>query len=63
MHIPIKRSANNRLIAGVVGGICEKFGWSPALGRIVYLVLGSMSFFAGIPIYLVLWLLMEKPDY
>jgi Putative stress-responsive transcriptional regulator len=36
MHIPIKRSKNNKIIAGVVGGLAEHFGWNAAVARILF---------------------------
>lgn len=60
--IPIKRSSNNKVIAGVLGGIAEKFNWNATLLRIIYVILTPTSALAGIPIYLILWLLMEKPN-
>jgi phage shock protein PspC (stress-responsive transcriptional regulator) len=63
MHIPVKRSKNNRIIGGVIAGFCEKYDWNPTIARILYIILTPTSWFAGIPIYLILWLLMEKPDY
>ncbi|MGR3741562.1 PspC domain-containing protein [Companilactobacillus sp. DQM5] len=60
MHLPIKRSSNNKVIAGVLGGIAEHFGWNANLLRLIYIILTPTSVFAGVPIYLILWLLMEE---
>ncbi|MDD2563804.1 MAG: PspC domain-containing protein [Salinivirgaceae bacterium] len=57
----LKRS-NNRLLAGVCGGIAEYLGWDPSLTRLAYLLLTILS--AGFPgglIYLILWIIM--PEY
>lgn len=62
MHIPIKRSKNNQLIGGVIAGFCEKYGWDPAIGRVLYVILSLTPVFPGIIAYLILWLLMEQPD-
>ena len=61
MQLP-PRSREHRVIAGVCGGIAERLGWSPALVRILYIIL----LFMGIPTYIILWILMpeaqpEKP--
>jgi phage shock protein PspC (stress-responsive transcriptional regulator) len=55
------RVRNDRVLAGVVGGIAARFGWSPTLLRVLY-VLGSAlsAAFPGILVYLILWLLI--PD-
>lgn len=62
MHIPVKRSKDNQIFGGVLAGICEKFDWNPAAGRVLYVVLSLVPGFPGIIVYLVMWLLMEKPD-
>ncbi|MFH5811706.1 PspC domain-containing protein [Companilactobacillus sp. FL22-1] len=62
MHIPIKRSKSNYVIAGVIGGLAEHFQWNPTVARVLWLIL-SLTPFPGIIGYLVLWLLMESPDY
>ena len=57
----LHRSKNNRMIAGVMGGIAEYVGWSPNWVRILFVVISSLS--AGIPgilIYIVLWLVMPN---
>lgn len=62
MHIPIKRSANDKVLGGVLGGIAEKYDWSSTVLRIIFTILTLTPPFPGIIIYLVLLLLMEKPD-
>ncbi len=62
MHIPVKRSKNNQIFGGVIAGLCENFDWNPAVGRILYVLLSLTPAFPGIIVYLVLLLLMEKPD-
>ncbi|MDH5365557.1 MAG: PspC domain-containing protein [Cyclobacteriaceae bacterium] len=54
----MKRS-NNKVIAGVCGGIAERFGWDPALTRFGYLLLSILSIgFPGVLVYIVLWIVM-----
>lgn len=60
MHLPIKRSKNNKVIAGVLGGIAEHFNWNANILRLIYVILTPTSMLAGIPVYLILWLLMEE---
>ncbi|KJY48682.1 Stress-responsive transcription regulator [Bombilactobacillus mellis] len=62
MHISWKRSGTNYKIAGVLGGIAEHFGWNANVLRVLWLLLTITPAFPGVIIYLVLWLLMEKPD-
>jgi phage shock protein PspC (stress-responsive transcriptional regulator) len=60
--MPLYRSREHRIIAGVCGGIAEWLGWGPTKVRILYLILGILPVFAGIPIYVILWILMpERP--
>lgn len=55
------RSREHRMIAGVMGGIAERFGWSPNLLRIIFVIASCASVAVpGILIYLVLWLLMPN---
>ena len=55
------RPLEDRVLAGVVGGIARRFGWSSTLLRVVYVVASVMSAaFPGILVYLVLWLLMPE---
>lgn len=54
------RSRDHKIFGGVCGGIAEWLGWSPLYVRLLYLLLGALPVFAGIPIYLILWLVMPK---
>ncbi|OTG67108.1 PspC domain-containing protein [Acinetobacter silvestris] len=55
------RSNRHNMIAGVMGGIAERFGWNVTLLRIIFIVISCMSAaFPGILVYLVLWLLIPK---
>ena len=57
----LTRSIHDRVLAGVVGGIAHRFGWSPTLLRILYVVGSVLSAaFPGILVYLVLWLLIPE---
>ena len=55
------RSNQQSMIAGVMGGIAERFGWNANLLRIIFVLVSIMSAaFPGILVYLVLWLVMPK---
>ncbi|RZG73548.1 PspC domain-containing protein [Acinetobacter sp. WCHAc060033] len=57
------RSNRHNMIAGVMGGIAERFGWNVTLLRIIFVVVSCMSAaFPGILVYLILWLLIPKQD-
>lgn len=59
----LMRTTDDRLIAGVCGGIARRFGWDPTLVRLGYVLLSILSAaFPGILVYIVLWIVMP-PDY
>jgi phage shock protein C len=55
------RSRNDRMIAGVAGGLAEVFNIDPLFVRIVLLALAFLNGF-GFMLYLVLWLLVPNED-
>ncbi len=60
---PLRRSRTNRMIAGVVGGLAERFRIDPTLLRVIYVVGSVMSAaFPGILVYLLLWVLIPEAD-
>ncbi len=55
------RVRNDRVLAGVVGGIAARFGWNATLLRIVYVLVSAVSAaFPGILVYVILWLLIPE---
>ena len=57
--MPLHRSSQNRMIAGVCGGLAAWLGWDPTLVRILYVVVSILSVaFPGILVYVILWILM-----
>ena len=50
--------SSNRMIAGVCAGIAEYFGWDATLLRIVYILATFFTAFAGVIIYIILWIVM-----
>lgn len=55
-----RASAGNRMVAGVCVGIADYFGWDPTLLRIVYVLATIFTAFAGIIIYIILWIVMPE---
>ena len=57
----LRRSRRNRMVAGVMGGIAEHFGFNPNGLRILY-VIGSIvsAAFPGLLVYVILWLLIPQ---
>jgi phage shock protein PspC (stress-responsive transcriptional regulator) len=59
--MPLYRSRQHKLIAGVCGGIADWLGWDPTLVRILYVVVSIASVaFPGIIAYIILWMVMPK---
>ena len=60
---PFTRSRNDRILAGVMGGIAQRFGWHPTMVRVIFVIVSIASAaFPGILVYLILWLLMPEGD-
>lgn len=54
----LRRSRNDRWIAGVAGGLAEYFDISPGGVRLLFFLFGLFG--AGEVAYIVLWILMRK---
>lgn len=59
-HKKLTRSRDNRLIAGVLGGISNYFNWDATLVRILFVVISALTAVPGIIVYIVAWILI--PD-
>lgn len=60
----LRRSPDQKMIAGVIGGLAEYFERDPALLRVLYIFISIFSAaFPGIVVYLILWAIvpMRKP--
>ena len=55
------RSQNEKMIAGVCGGLGEVLDVDPTIVRVVFVLLGLMAGH-GILLYLILWLIMPRQD-
>lgn len=57
----LTRSVDNRMIAGVVGGLAEYFNIDPTIMRIIAIILTLMTGVGfGILIYFILWIVMPQ---
>ena len=55
------RSNRNSMIAGVMGGIAQRYGWDATVVRVVFVMVSIFSAaFPGILVYLILWFLIPK---
>ncbi|WOE30559.1 MULTISPECIES: PspC domain-containing protein [unclassified Acinetobacter] len=60
-HTGLYRSDHSKIIAGVMGGIAQRFGWNANLLRLIFILVSCFSAgFPGILIYLILWLIIPK---
>ncbi len=53
--------SNDKLIAGVCGGIADYFGWDSSMVRVGYVLLSIFSAgFPGFLAYIILWIVMPR---
>ena len=58
------RSRNDKMIAGVCGGIAEWLGWTPTAVRVAYVIISILSVgFPGTIAYVILWIVMPEEPY
>ena len=59
----LQRSRDQRMLAGVCGGIAEWLGWNVTVVRLLYVIVSIASAaFPGILVYVLLWILMPERD-
>ncbi len=54
----LTRSQSNKMLAGVCGGLAEYFGLDASLIRIIYVLGTIFTAFAGVLVYIILWIVM-----
>lgn len=60
-QLPFTRSINDRVLAGVMGGIAHRYAWNATMLRAAFVLVSVLSAaFPGILVYLILWLLMPE---
>jgi len=52
--------SKNKVFAGVCGGLAEYFGLDYTLTRLAYSLLTIFTAFAGVIVYLILWIIMPN---
>lgn len=55
------RSADNKMIEGVCGGIAEYFNIDPTLVRLAFVLL-ALAGGPGVILYIILWIIMPKAE-
>jgi phage shock protein PspC (stress-responsive transcriptional regulator) len=60
-NTPLRRSRDDRMVAGVVAGLAKYFGIDVTLARAIYVV-GSIvsAAFPGLLVYIALWFLIPE---
>jgi phage shock protein PspC (stress-responsive transcriptional regulator) len=58
--MPLRRSTDDRQIAGVCGGLAKNLGWDSGKLRIIWVLATIFTAFAGVVIYLALWYLIPQ---
>jgi Putative stress-responsive transcriptional regulator len=59
--MPVMRSRNDRMIAGVCGGFAKALGWNSTSVRILYVIASIVSVaFPGTLAYIILWAVMPE---
>ena len=57
----LQRSHQHRMLAGVMGGVADYYGWNPTVLRLIFVLVSVFSAAVpGILIYLILWILMPN---
>ena len=59
----LTRSADDRMLAGVAGGLAAYLDIDPALVRIIFVIITLFGgVFPGLLIYVILWFVMPEQD-
>jgi phage shock protein C len=55
--------SNNKVIAGVCAGFADYLGWDVTRFRVAFVLVSIISAaFPGMLVYLILWVLMPRPE-
>lgn len=56
----LTRSRSDRMLAGVCGALAQFFGLDVSLVRIAYAILTIFTAFAGVPVYILMWIIIPE---
>ena len=60
---PIRRSRDERMLGGVLGGLADWLDWDPSVARVAWILVTVFTGFAlGVIAYAVLWLFVPLED-
>lgn len=54
--------SEHKMIAGICAGIAEYLGWNVTIVRLIYVLLTIFTAFAGVIVYIILWIVMPAAD-
>ncbi len=60
MEKQLRRSRQDRWIAGICGGLGEFFGLDPVWFRLLFIILGLPGGVPGVLIYVIMWLVIPE---
>ncbi len=55
--------SDDKVLAGVCGGLAEYFSFDPVLVRVAYAFLTLFTAFSGLLLYIVLWIVMPEKKF
>lgn len=58
----LRRSRTDKMLAGVCAGLADFFGLDVSLVRIVYALATVFTAFAGIPVYIIMWIIIPQEN-
>lgn len=56
----LTRPRIERMLAGVCAGLAQFFGLDISLVRIAYTILTIFTAFAGVPVYILMWIIIPE---
>ena len=56
----LRRSTENKVIAGVCAGLAEWLGWKASTVRILFVVGSFLPVIPGFVVYLILWVIVPR---
>lgn len=59
---PLRRSARDRRLGGVAGGVAAFVGANPTWVRAAFVLVAVLSLGIGVPVYLALWWLLPEEN-
>lgn len=58
----LRRSRSNKMVGGVLAGLADYYGLDATVLRVVYTLVTIFTAFAGVLVYLVLWLIIPLEE-